>query len=112
MRDQRTLPVSRKNQIASDRLKILVVGASGNLGSHFTRRLLTQAYDLRLLRHQSAVPFDSGPNCEIVDGDLDNPASLRGVCNRVDCVVYVAGVLFRPRPASFLRRRIRSTHKT
>ena len=85
-------------------MKILVVGASGNLGSHFTRRLLTQAYDLRLLRHQSAVPVDSGPNCEIVDGDLDNPASLRGVCNRVDCVVYVAGVLFRPRPASFLRR--------
>jgi nucleoside-diphosphate-sugar epimerase len=85
-------------------VRILVVGASGNLGSQLTRRLLTQPYDLRLLRHRSAVPFESGPNCEIVDGDLDNPASLRGVCNSVDCVVYAAGVLFRPRPASFLRR--------
>jgi len=85
-------------------VKILVVGASGNLGSHLARRLLTRAYDLRLLRHKSAVPFESQPNCEIVDGDLDNPASLRGGCNGVDCVVYVAGVLFRPRPASFLRR--------
>lgn len=38
-----------------------------------------------------------------VKADLGDPATLAGICDGVDCVVFLAGVLFRPYPASYLR---------
>ena len=80
-------------------MNILIVGASGNLGSHLSKHLLGSPHRLRLLKHKRALPFDlpQGANAEIIQADLDEPSSLRSACEGVDCIVYLAGVLFQPR---------------
>jgi len=87
-------------------VRVLIVGASGNLGSHLTKHLLCGSNPLRLLTHARAVPFalPRHANAEIVQADLNDPSSLPKVCRNIDCIVYVAGVLFQPRPESFLPR--------
>jgi len=87
-------------------VNILIVGAAGNLGSHLTKHLLATAHRLRLLTHQRPLPFalPAAANAEIIRGDLDDPASLRTICDNIDCVVYLAGVLFQPHPEKFLHR--------
>ena len=87
-------------------MNILVVGASGNLGSLLTKYLLPGSHYLRLLTHHRPLPFalPASANAEIVRGDLHDLASLRPVCKNLDCIVHLAGVLFRPRPETFLSR--------
>ena len=87
-------------------MNVLIAGATGNLGSLLTKHLLTSPHHLRLLTHKRALPFDlpPGANAEIVHGDLNDPASLKTICENIQCIVYLAGVLFQPRPEKFLRR--------
>jgi nucleoside-diphosphate-sugar epimerase len=87
-------------------VNILIVGASGNLGSHLTKHLLSGSHRLRLLTHERAFPFDlpEGANAEILQADLGNPFSLQRICENIDCIVYLAGVLFQPRPETFLHK--------
>ena len=96
-------PERRKRE---DGVNILIAGATGNLGSLLTKHLLSAPDHLRLLTHKRALPFDlpPGANAEMVRGDLNDPASLRTVCENIDCVVYLAGVLFQPHPEKFLHR--------
>lgn len=87
-------------------MNILVAGATGNLGSLLTKHLLSSPHHLRLLTHKRPLPFDlpTEANAEIIHGDLNQPASLRTVCANIDCIVYLAGVLFQPHPEKFLHR--------
>ena len=87
-------------------MNVLIVGASGNLGFHLTQHLLAGPHRLRLLTHKRPLPFGlpQSANVEIIQADLANPVSLEPVCKNIDCIVYVAGVLFQPRPESFLPR--------
>ena len=87
-------------------MNILIAGATGNLGSLLTKHLLSSPHHLRLLTHKRALPFDlpKHANAEIVQADLNQPASLRTVCENIDCIVYLAGVLFQPHPERFLHR--------
>ena len=85
-------------------MKILIAGASGNLGSHLSQHLMNGSHELRLLVHRSSLPFDIG-DCENVlccRADLARPETLEGVCTGIDCVVHLAGVLFAPLPERFL----------
>src|SRR5262245_22020281 len=110
--DQQTLPVSAENEI-NEPVNILIVGASGNLGSHLTRYLLLGPHRLRLLTHKRPLrlelPWDV--NAEIVRADLGDPSSLLEVCKDIDCTVYLAGVLFRRARKSFCAKLIPSTCK-
>lgn len=87
-------------------MNILIVGASGNLGSHLSKHLLGSPHRLRLLTHNRALPFDlpQSANAEIIQADLNEPSSLHSACNGVDCIVYLAGVLFRPQKEKFLHQ--------
>src|SRR5919198_1785456 len=87
-------------------MKVLIVGAAGNLGSFLTKHLLLGAHPLSLLVHRKALSLDLEKNSRVcvIRGDLDVPASLREATRNIDCIVYVAGVLFQPRPERFLRR--------
>jgi nucleoside-diphosphate-sugar epimerase len=46
----------------------------------------------------------SALNAFQVQADLNIPSSLHEACKNIHCIVYVAGVLFRPRPETFLYR--------
>jgi nucleoside-diphosphate-sugar epimerase len=87
-------------------MNILIVGASGNLGSHLARQLIKGPHQLRLLVHKTTLPLDvaNAVNASQVQADLNTPSSLHEVCKNIDCIIYVAGVLFRPRPETFLYR--------
>ena len=87
-------------------MNILIVGASGNLGSHLSKYLLGTPHRLRLLTHQRTLPFDlpEDANAEVIQADLNERTSLQSACKEIDCIVYLAGVLFQPRPESFLQR--------
>lgn len=87
-------------------MNILIVGAAGNLGSFITQHLLATPHQLRLLTHRSGLPFTlpARANAEIIRADLDLPETLRPACANIDCIIYVAGVLFRPHPERFLHR--------
>jgi nucleoside-diphosphate-sugar epimerase len=56
--------------------------------------------------HRRPLPFDASrfPRVSIARADLEDPASSRKACEDVDCVVHLAGVLFAPRPETFLPR--------
>jgi nucleoside-diphosphate-sugar epimerase len=85
-------------------VKILIAGASGNLGSQLSRHLMNGTHELRLLVHKSSLPFNI-EGCENVSccrADLARPDTLQGVCTGMDCVVHLAGVLFAPLPKRFL----------
>jgi nucleoside-diphosphate-sugar epimerase len=92
--------------LGNNSVNILIVGAAGNLGSFLTKHLLSSSHHLRLLTHKRTLSFDlpRDANAEIVRGDLNDPASLKPVCDDIDCIVYLAGVLFQPHPEKFLHR--------
>ena len=86
-------------------LRILITGAAGNLGSLLARHLVPGAHDLRLMIHRTPLPADleRASNVTAVRADLANPATLPVAVGGVDVAVHFAGVLFRPRPETFLQ---------
>lgn len=87
-------------------MNILIVGAAGNLGSFLVKHLFPSRHHLRLLAHKRSLPFElpPGANAEIIRADLDEPNSLQPACANIDCIAYLAGVLFQPHPEKFLQR--------
>jgi len=74
---------------------ILVVGATGQLGTAVVRRLEAQGRSVRaLVRRTSEFAHLSGPNVELCPGDLRDPASLRAACEGVSAVIATATVVF------------------
>jgi dihydroflavonol-4-reductase len=73
-------PARRRGRLGkrSERLTILVTGASGFVGSAVVRALLAQGEAVRvLLRPASQRANISGLDVEVVTGDLRDPASLK-----------------------------------
>ena len=77
---------------------ILVVGASGDLGSQITDRLLQRGDRVRVLSRHGAAPTDRWPGAETVLGDLKDPATLRAACDGVSTVVTTASATTRGAP--------------
>src|SRR5579862_2924278 len=73
---------------------ILIVGASGRLGSVVAERLLAQS---KAVRAMTRTPLNLAhlkqQGAEIVSGDLRNPASLVNACRGVEQVVAAAHAL-------------------
>jgi nucleoside-diphosphate-sugar epimerase len=85
-------------------VKLLIAGASGNLGSHLSKHFMSGSHELRLLVHRSSLPFniEGYENVSCWRADLARPDTLEGGCTGIDCVVHLAGVLFAPLPERFL----------
>src|SRR5207245_503966 len=73
---------------------ILVVGATGELGSAIVRRLLGRGERVRALVRKSSdasrVQELRGAGAETVEGDLKDPASLQRACASIEAVVTTA----------------------
>lgn len=75
---------------------ILVVGATGNLGSAITRMLLGQGKSVRILaRPQSNYQSLVAAGAHAVMGDLKDPASLGQACLGCDVVITTANSALR-----------------
>jgi uncharacterized protein YbjT (DUF2867 family) len=73
---------------------ILIVGASGHLGTLVTRRLLAQGKSVRVMtRNPLAVEDLRQRGAEVVIGDLRNPAQLQSACQGAKQVLAAAHAL-------------------
>ena len=73
---------------------ILIVGASGRLGSVVAQRLLAQGTPVRAMtRNPSNLAHLKQQGAEVVSGDLRDPASLLSACQGVDQVLAAAHAL-------------------
>lgn len=73
---------------------ILIVGASGRLGSVVIRHLLAQGKSIRVMtRNPLGLAHLKQQGIEIVGGDLRDPASLASACQGVEQVLAAAHAL-------------------
>jgi len=81
---------------------VLVVGATGQLGTAVVRRLSRRGAPVRaLVRPASAHAHLEQPGIELAFGDLRDRASLDAACRGIETVVATANVVVPRGPASF-----------
>jgi uncharacterized protein YbjT (DUF2867 family) len=66
------------------KMKYLVLGATGTVGSNVVRELLARGQQVRVLTRDPAKTRALGPSVETVKGDLLDPATLRTLYDGVD----------------------------
>ncbi len=72
-------------------MKVLVTGATGFVGSHIVRKLLSEGHTVRaLVRPSSKLGPLEAAGVELHVGDLTDPTSLKGCCKGVNAVLHVA----------------------
>jgi dihydroflavonol-4-reductase len=74
--------------------KVLVTGATGFVGCNLVEALLHKGYSVTcLVRKSSDTRSLQKQNARIVEGELNDPASLRNAVRGVQVVYHVAGVI-------------------
>lgn len=72
------------------RMKILVTGATGKVGSRLAKRLAQRGHYVRALVRDLTRATDLGTAIEVTRGDLLVPTSLAGAVRDIDAVVHCA----------------------
>lgn len=82
---------------------ILVTGASGFVGRHVTRELAESGVRVRaMVRTARGAAALDGVGCELVRGDVTDPASLRAAARGMRAIVHLVAIV-EGSPASFER---------
>ena len=81
---------------------ILVIGATGQLGTAVVRRLTATGQPLRaFVRRDSRHEHLRGPGIELVYGDLRDPASVEAACRGARVVIATASAIVPEGPSTF-----------
>jgi uncharacterized protein YbjT (DUF2867 family) len=73
--------------------KVLVAGSTGYLGKYLIRELKKQEYWVRALTRDAARLDElRGQIDDLYIGEVTDPATLKGVCEDVDCVISAVGI--------------------
>ena len=91
-------------------MKIAVTGASGFVGGHVVRALRDADKPVRcLVRNPRRAEQLQHWGCELVEGDMTDPASLRSAVEGVEAVVHLVAIR-QGKEAQFERIMIQGTH--
>lgn len=71
-------------------MHILVLGASGKVGSKVICRLLDYGHKVRAFTY-GAAPFAANENLEIIQGDVHNAADIKQALEQIDAVISCLG---------------------
>ena len=69
-------------------MRVLVVGATGFVGSRLVGSLRSAGHDV-VAFSRSASGTEFSDDVEIFEGDLGDPASVEGLCERIDVAYYL-----------------------
>jgi len=82
---------------------ILITGSTGFLGSRLVKRLCESGHRVRamVVNNDPMIHRLKGINCEIVTGDISDPATLDSCMKGVRCVFHLAAILVSDEPGRF-----------
>jgi len=81
---------------------ILVVGATGQLGTAIVRQLVSAQQPVRaFVRKTSSYQHLEGPGIECTFGDLRDAESVDAACSGIDAVIATANAIIRPKGDDF-----------
>ena len=73
--------------------KILLAGATGYLGSHIAKRLIQNAYDLRVITRSPDKLAERGIEVQdLFRAEITRPETLKGCCSEIDTVISTVGI--------------------
>jgi uncharacterized protein YbjT (DUF2867 family) len=73
--------------------KVLVAGSTGYLGKYLVQELKKQEYWVRTLTRDAARLDElRGQIDDLYIGEVTDPATLKGVCEDIDCVISAVGI--------------------
>lgn len=74
-------------------MKVLVTGAAGFIGSHVTRTLVEQGFEVRALHLPNENLYNiKGLDVETMAGDITNPEDMRKACSGCQRVFHLAAI--------------------
>jgi NADH dehydrogenase len=84
-------------------MKVLVTGGTGFVGERIVHALRARDHEVRaLVRDLKRGKTLESWGCELVEGDVTDPESLRAAADGVECVVHLVAII-KGRPADFER---------
>lgn len=81
-------------------MKILVTGGTGFMGTYLVPLLLSQGHKVKLLvRNVQKAQELFGDRCEIVHGNIEDIATLEGICDGIEIVYHMAALMGHDSPS-------------
>jgi len=92
-----TLQQEIASTVPGNRVKVLVTGGTGFLGSYIVKQLVETGYPVRAIRRSNTLPSWIAPalldKVEWVDGDVLDVVALEDAMEGVDTVIHAAAVV-------------------
>jgi nucleoside-diphosphate-sugar epimerase len=75
-------------------MKVLITGATGFIGSHIVKSLVSKGHKVRTLVRKSSDTSDiKGPGVDLAYGDITDPESLTVAVKGMDAVIHLAAMV-------------------
>ena len=73
-------------------MKVVLAGAFGHLGLDILRELVKQGHEVTALGRTIRKPSDLQDGYNAVQADVQNPSTLKGVCNGAEVIISTVGL--------------------